>query len=149
MKWDEPHQGRALEQWNCFVSEARALNQLSVPQCSFLSNSVPAEVQLHGFSDASEQAYAAAIYLRAIYHDGSVTTRLIAAKARVAPMKKQSIPRLELLGALILSRLVNTVVKSLSRNIVTVYWVDSMTTLFWIRRERQWKQYVANRVNKI
>ena len=149
VKWDEPLQGRALEQWNCFVSEARALSQLSIPRCYFLSNSVPAEVQLHGFSDASEQAYAAAIYLRAIYHDGSVTTRLIAAKTRVAPMKKQSIPRLELLGALILSRLVNTVVKSLSRNIVTVYWVDSMTTLFWIRRERQWKQYVANRVKEI
>ena len=31
VKWDEPLQGRALEQWNCFVSEARALSQLSVP----------------------------------------------------------------------------------------------------------------------
>ena len=84
--------------------------------------SVKSEVQLHGFSDTSEQAYAAAIYLRAIYHDGSVTTRLVATKARVAPMKKQSILRLELLGALILSRLVNTVVKSLSRNIVLSTW---------------------------
>ena len=101
------------------MSEARALNQLSVPQCSFLSNSVPAEVRLHGFSDASEQAYVAAIYLRAIYHDGSVTTRLVVAKTRVAPIKKQSIPRLELLGALILSRLANTVVKSIARTTVT------------------------------
>ena len=38
VKWDEPLQGRALEQWNCFVSEARALSQLSVPRCYFLSN---------------------------------------------------------------------------------------------------------------
>ena len=42
---------------------------------------VPTQVQLHGFSDASEQAFAAAICLRAIYRDGSITTRLIAAKA--------------------------------------------------------------------
>ena len=31
VKWDEPPQGRALEQWNCFVSEARVLSQLSMP----------------------------------------------------------------------------------------------------------------------
>ena len=149
VKWDEPLQDKALEQWNCFVSEARALSQLSVPRCYFLSNAVPTQVELHGFSDASEQAFAAAIYLRAIYRDGSITTRLVASKTRVAPMKKQSIPRLELLGALILSRLANTVMKSMARNIVTFYWVDSMTTLFWIRRERKWKQYVVNRVKEI
>ena len=132
-----------------FVSEERALSQLSVPRCYFLSNAVPTQVELHTFSDTSEQAFAAAIYLRAIYRDGSITTRLVASKARVAPMKKQSIPRSELLGALILSRLANTVMKSIARNIVTFYWVDSMTTLFWIRREKQWKQYVANRVKEI
>ena len=64
-------------------------------------------------------------------------------------MKKQSILRLELLGALILFILANTVVKSMARNIVIAYWVNLMTTLFWIRRERQWKQYVTNRVKEI
>ena len=147
--WDEPLQGGALDQWNCFMSEARALRQLSVPRCCFLLNSILSRVQLHGFSDASEQAFAAAIYLRAVYPDGTITMRLVAAKTRVTPMKKQSIPRLELLGALILARLTNTIVTALNRNIDPVYWVDSMTTLFWIRREKQWKQYVANRVKEI
>ena len=91
----------------------------------------------------------AAIYLRSVYPDGTITTRLLAAKTRVAPMKKQSIPRLELLGALILARLTKTIVTTLNRDIDPVYWVDSMTTLFWIRREKQWKQYVANRVKEI
>ena len=147
--WDEPLQDGALDQWNCFMSEARALRQLSVPRCYFLLNSIPSQVQLHGFSDASEQAFAAAIYLRSVYPDGTITMRLVAAKTRVAPMKKQSIPRLELLGALILARLMNTIVTALNRDIDPVYWVDSMTTLFWIRREKQWKQYVANRVKEI
>ena len=92
---------------------------------------------MHGFSDVSEQAYAAAIYLRTIYHDGSITTRLVTAKAQVAPIKKQSIPRLELLGALILSRLANTVVKYMARNIVTVYWVDSMTSYLVLDKKRK------------
>ena len=72
------------------------------------------KVQLHGFSDASEQAFAAAINFRAAYSDGTVTTRLVAAKTRVTPMKKQSIPRLELLGALILARLANAIETALA-----------------------------------
>ena len=90
--WDEPLKGRALEQWNRFMEETKALKQIQIPRCYSLSSSSPIKVQLHGFSDASEQAFAAAIYLRAEYSDGTVTTRLVAAKTRVAPMKKQSIP---------------------------------------------------------
>ena len=49
--------------------------------------------------DASEQAIAAVAYLRTVYEAGDVDVRLIAAKTKVAPLKKQSIPRLELMGA--------------------------------------------------
>jgi hypothetical protein len=67
-------------------------------------------VQLHCFSDASERAYAAAIYLRSQYCNGHVDVNLVSANTRVAPLKKQSVPsRLELLGANILVRLSNTV----------------------------------------
>ena len=76
---------------------------------------------MHGFSDASEQTFAAVVYLRAVYPDGTITTRLVAAKTRVAPIKKQSIPRLELLGALILARLANTIVTAMARSIGVVY----------------------------
>ena len=58
--------------------------------------------------DASECAYAAVMYLRTVYVDGTVSISLIASKTRVSPVKKQSIPRLELLGALILARLADT-----------------------------------------
>ena len=147
--WDEPLKGKALEQWNRFRWEIKALNQIKIPRCYFLSSLSPIQVQLHGFSDASEKAFAAAIYLRAAYSDGTVTTRLVAAKTRVAPMKKQSIPRLELLGALILARLANAILTAMAREIAIVYWVDLMTTLFWIKGDKPWKQYVANRVREI
>ena len=103
---------------------------------------------MHGFSDASEQAFTAA-YLRTIYSDGTVTSRLVAAKTRVAPLKKQLIPRLELLGALILARLSDTILTAMARSTEIVYWVDSMTTLFWIKGDKPWKQCVANRVREI
>ena len=56
---------------------------------------------------------------------------------------------MELLGALILARLANAIETALARKIVMIYWVDSMTTLFWIKRDKPWKQYVANRVREV
>ena len=99
--------------------------------------------------DASECAYAAVMYLRTVYVDGTVSISLIASKTRVSPVKKQSIPRLELLGALILARLADTILKQLPLQLTTTYWVDSATTLFWIRNQRPWKQYVLKRVSEI
>ena len=107
------------------------------------------DIQLHGFSDASERAYAAVVYVRSTYSDGQVEVRLVASKTRVAPIKRQTIPRLELLGALILARLVNKLKTSLGTESPTVLWTDSMTTLCWIKNERTWKQYVGQRVDEI
>ena len=90
------------------------------------------------------------MYLRTVYRDGStVNTQLIAPKTRVAPIKKQLIPRLELLGATILARLLSSV-QAFLKSAITIsqsyYWVDSFTTLCWIKNERHWKQYVQHRV---
>jgi len=52
----------------------------------------PIKVQIHGFSDASDLAYAAVLYMRSIYREGDVEVRIIAAKTKVTPLKKQSIP---------------------------------------------------------
>ena len=64
-------------------------------------------------------------------------------------MKKQSIPRLELLGATILVRLAKTVQNASPQKLETVFWVDSMTVLCWIRNLKPWKQYVMSRVQEI
>ena len=70
----------------------------------------PEKTELHAFSDASNKAYAAVIYMRSIYENGQSQVRFVASKTRVAPVKTQTIPRLELLGAVILACLVSTVV---------------------------------------
>ena len=64
--------------------------------------------QLHVFSDASVHAYGAAAYLR-WPRPGGAEVRLVAAKARVAPIRQTTIPRLELMAALLASRLAKTV----------------------------------------
>ena len=49
-------------------------------------------VELHGFSDASEQAYAAVVYLRAMYNDHHTSVTLVTSKSKVAPIKRESLP---------------------------------------------------------
>ena len=72
----------------------------------------PVLQQIHGFSDSSEKAYAAMVYVRSMYSNGLVSVRMIASKTRVTPVKTQTIPRLELLGATILSRLMYTILQN-------------------------------------
>ena len=107
--------------------------------------------ELHGFSVASSQAYGAVVYLRTIYDDETISSVIVTSKTRVAQVKHQTIPRLELLGALVLTRLVSTVRKSLdsSTHLNCFYWTDSTVVLFWIRNNKPWRQYVAHRVNEI
>jgi len=90
------------------MKELKALAKIKVSRCYYGGSSRPASHQLHGFSDTSEHAFAAVIYLRTVYNNGNISIHLVASKARVAPMMKQTIPRLELLGANILARLFNT-----------------------------------------
>ena len=147
--WDEPLHAGTQAQWKKLLEDLILLSELRIPRCCFLVTSHPVSVSLHGFSDASEHAYAAVLYLSSTYLDGHVEVNLLCSKTRVAPTKKQTIPRLELLGALILARLVHCVVPCLPRLNSVYLWVDSMVVLHWIRNRRAWKQYVQNRVEEI
>jgi hypothetical protein len=63
------------------------------------------EIQMHRFCGTSERAYTACLYLRSVSHQGQVTTKLLCSKLRVAPVKKITLPELELCGALLLAQL--------------------------------------------
>ena len=74
---------------------------------------------------------------------------LLAAKARVAPLKQVTIPRLELLAATIGARLYTSVKTSLSGDFESFFWTDSSTVLSWIKRKEEWSTFVWNRVSEI
>ena len=144
--WDGELQGNLLKLWKTLLDELKFLCSVRIPRCYFQSN--PVKVELHGFSDASHRAYAAVVYMRSLYSDGRIDVRLVSSKSRVAPLKKQSIPRLELLGAVLLARLVNKF-NSTVKQLKTINWIDSLTALCWIKNARTWKQYVQHRVDEI
>ncbi|KRY38733.1 Retrovirus-related Pol polyprotein from transposon TNT 1-94 [Trichinella spiralis] len=93
----------------------------------------PAEasrLELHGFGDASEAAYAAVVYLRAVKTPDDVQVSFVTAKSRVAPLKKLSTPRLELMVALLCARLVCHVRKELALDVEACHcWSDNKVTV--------------------
>ena len=94
-------------------------------------------MELLWFSDASEIAFATSVYLRVEYESGNISSRLISSKSKVAPIKRQSIPRLELLGAGLMFKLVGTIYGVMQEElkgkiIEKYYWVDSMAVLCWV-----------------
>ena len=106
---------------------------------------------LHAFVDASSEAYGAAVYLKCEYKDGTVSVQLITSKTKVALLSFQSIPRLELMEAVLGMRLAISVARvlQLEKNLVT-FWSDSMDVLWWIRgRSQCFKPFIANQIGEI
>ena len=103
--WDNQLTDENVKKWNSRICELQTINKVSIPRCYFdhTSGSLKS-AELHCFSDASNKAYAAIVYLRSIYDDGRTDVNLVASKTKVTPLKKQRILRLELLGATILAR---------------------------------------------
>ena len=97
-------------------------------------------------------AYAAVVYLLIEARNG-VHTRFVVAKTRVAPLKKLSIQRLELLSAVLLARLMDATRSSLNSELEFSQYhcfTDSRVALCWIRNVgRSWKPFVQNRVSEI
>ena len=154
VNWDDELEVDMRNKFHSIIFEIQRLQDVKLPRCLFETKAAkPTEFEVHGFSDASSAAYAACVYLLTRYDDGTVCVNLIASRSRVSPIKTQTIPRLELLGALILSRLMKSVCQSLESamdiKLKRYFWVDSCVTLCWIRNERIWTTYVQNRVNEI
>ena len=81
---------------------------------------------------------------------GEVKCVLVTARSRIAPIKPQTIPRLELMGALVLAELIDVTKKELSYNFSLIKaWTDSTVTYFWIVNQKNEQVFVKNRVNKI
>ncbi|XP_070510433.1 uncharacterized protein [Cardiocondyla obscurior] len=109
-------------------------------------------MDLHGFSDASQQAMAAVVYTRIIAENNSVTSQMICLKTKVALIKRLSIPRLKLTAVLILARLIKLIMKAFELQYKTLNcWSDSTVTIGWINSppSKLKGEYVRNCVSLI
>ncbi|XP_073955623.1 uncharacterized protein [Choristoneura fumiferana] len=148
--WDDDAPDNISLEWKAFRAQLPVLSSVNVPR-RMVSDFVV--LQLHGFCDASERGMCAVIYCRMLDANGVCTVKLSCAKSKVAPLRKLSIPRLELLAAVLLADLMTSVQEALKPFHVvqdTFAWSDSSVALSWIKScPSRWKTFVANRVSHI
>jgi hypothetical protein len=155
LEWDREIPDDLASSFAQWLKGLEALKQWKIPrQYSDLPwrKVLDSNFQLHGFGDASEKGYGAVIYICIPHPDGSYTSSLVMSKARVAPVKKITLPRLELMACLLVARLLDFVKKALHLDDSVSYtcWSDSTVALSWVKGDPQrWKQFVSNRVREI
>ena len=105
-------------------------------------------VQLHHFSDASQQGYGAVSYLRFLDDKDTIHCSFVMGKARTAPLKTVTTPRLELSAAVVASRLDKTLRKEIDIPVdESVFWTDSTCVISYIQNnDKRFHTFVANRI---
>ena len=99
------------------------------------------------FADVSMKAYGAVAYL----YEGQQSS-LVMARTRVAPLKTKTLPRLEIMAAVIGARLAQFVKSSLTplcTDISTFLWSDSQIVFHWLNSHKKLKQFITSRVQEI
>ena len=149
LDWDQQVHEDLHQAWKDFKAQLPNIERIQIPRWVYTTGNSPWE--LHGFADASERAYAAVLYLVHSGCNGTYHISLITAKTKVAPVKKLSIPRLELCAAQLLSRLIHSTSQQLIENPSKVFcWSDSKTAMAWLQgHPSRWHTFVANRVSEI
>ena len=148
--WDETVPECILLKWQERLSSLPSLHGFAMDRCVKPASSDMVSKQLHGFCDASNIGYGAAVYLRQEDHQGRYHVSFLIGKARLAPLKATTIPRLELTAAVVLVRLVQLMKTEMGENTQAVYHTDSTTVLRYISNDqRRFPVFVANRVRII
>ncbi|GFW72711.1 uncharacterized protein TNCV_3799381 [Trichonephila clavipes] len=70
-------------------------------------------------------------------------------KAKIAPVKRPTIPSMKLLGAVMGARINLTTSESLHVSLKTYFWTDSLIVLAWIKNRKPWNTFVGNRMMEI
>ncbi len=137
--------------WQQWASSLHLISSHAIPRRITLSDVPFISQSLHGFSDASTTAYGAAVYLRTVHEDATVTVTLITSKARVAPLKATTIPRMEHTAAYLLAKLISSVSFDLNIPISQIQaWTDSTIVLCWLKKTpNSLKTFVSHRVSVI
>ncbi|CAG2236600.1 unnamed protein product [Mytilus edulis] len=144
-EWDEPLPEDIRNKWFILLQDLKQALTIEIPRSYFYNNesSTITTRKLHVFTDASQSAYGACAYL--VNGDQSV---IVMAKNRVSPLKEITLPRLELMGALLGARLAKHLLENIGEMDVN-FWCDSQIVISWIYSTKPLKNFIANRIKEI
>ena len=135
LDWDDQLEGEILMKWKTLLSRMQEPLLLHIPRCYFHDIEGPCSCELIGFCNASQRAYAAVVFMK-IGSAGKCAVRFVTSRTRVAPLNALTIPRLELLAALLLACHLSNTMQALQPeqkfDKISCY-TDSKIVLYWIR----------------
>lgn len=147
--WDDPVPPKFAEQWRMILCDIQKVSEFKVNRCfKFPGFGDIKHTELHHFSDASESGYGIVSYLRMTNTEDKVQCSFVIGKSRVAPLKKVTVPRLELTAATVAVRTNKMLKDELKMKIDrSVFWTDSMSVLRYVRNTTsRFHTFVANRL---
>ncbi|GFU42112.1 integrase catalytic domain-containing protein [Nephila pilipes] len=145
IKWDELLPTNLSTMWYAAVKQLDDICSIKISRYIGISSHTPYSV--HVFCDASERAYGSVLYI--VTSQSNV--HIVCSRNRLAPIKKVTLPRLELLAALMGTRLLKYFCKEVDiQPSAATLWTDSQNTLSWIRSNpNKWKTFVCTRTTEI
>ena len=151
LRWDDPVPDNISQKWSTWLESLSELDSLKFCRCILPGHFTDGVIELHHFCDGSQLGYGACTYIRAINASGQINVALVASKARLAPIKSQTIPRLELCGAVLAIKLDKQMRRVLDIPVVSsTFWTDSTIVLSYLHNDsKRYKVFVANRVSEI
>ena len=153
LSWDEPVSVEVRGEVSQWSNELKDLEGFCVRRQYSSTDEQPTAFHLHVFGDASPVAYACAAFVEYQFGSGKSEVSLVMCKSRIAPRDALTLPRLELLAALIATRLKDFICERLDVKFDSVsLYTDSMITCYhWVTATSpsKWRPYVANRVAEI
>ena len=137
--WDEPLDQDILEEWTGILADIRKSNVISINRVFFPDITSTTSLQLHVFADASTKAYGAVAYLSNLEQ-----TSFVMAKGRVAPLKQITLPKLELMAAVVAAKLARFVIEFLCLKPTIFMWTDSQIVLCWIQSTKVLPSFIKH-----
>ena len=148
LEWDELLPTDLTIKWNDIAGDIQEASKLILPRCFFPQYRTDAHpIYLHVFADASPMAYGTVANIST-----GDQSSFVMVKSRVAPLKTLTLPQLELMAALICTRLAHFIsgaLKSRFPNLIIKMWSDSEIVLHWLYSTKPLKQFLANRTQEI
>lgn len=150
--WDTEINPKLKARWDTWKSDLPNLEKIILPRCYHpVGFGKIVKAELHAFSDASSFAISEVTYLRLVDEHGQISVSFVMGKSKVLSAKQTTIPRLELIAALLAVLMTCMIQKELTLNITkTKFYTDSKIALGYISNDsRRFRVFVANRVQKI
>lgn len=144
--WDDTPLLNVIKLWNLYLQEIPLLREFKVPRF-ILPHGENHRHELHCFGDASERGYCGVIYLRSFVAERECQVQILTSRSKVAPIKKLSLPRLEVCASVLVTKLAFHVIQTFQDNLhisSVYYWSDSTIVLNWIKASpHKWKTFVG------